>query len=229
VIKVKGNKIGRVNGLAVLSDATGGARAGNVLPIEAQVTPSQGYGGKTIATGALRIVARESVQNVSALIKSYTGEDISKYDIHIQFLGVHGVDGDSASITIATSIISDLTGLPVRQDVAMTGSLSVRGEVLPVGGVTAKIEGAASVGIKEVIIPKANAGDVVLDGELAEKITIYPVERLDEVLNIVLVGWSDTKSPRTFIAAEDKKILLRPAKEIEGKKTPAGSRPTTGL
>ena len=69
-----------------------------------------------------------------------TGKDISDYDIHIQFVDTHGVDGDSASITIATAVISALEEIPIRQDLAMTGSLSVRGEVLPIGGVTAKIE-----------------------------------------------------------------------------------------
>ncbi|MFW9994823.1 MAG: ATP-dependent protease LonB [Candidatus Odinarchaeota archaeon] len=225
VIQVSGSKVGRVNGLAVLADSTGGARAGNVLPIEAQVTPSQGFGGKTIATGALRIIARESVQNVSALIKSYTGKDISKFDIHIQFLGVHGVDGDSASITIATAIISDLENLPVRQDVAMTGSLSVRGEVLPVGGVTAKIEGAASVGIKEVIIPKTNSEDVVLDEEIKKLIKIHPVERLDEVLDIVLVGWNSQVREKKFTHG----VPLGEKFTTDAKKRATTGQPATGM
>ncbi|MHA1168065.1 MAG: ATP-dependent protease LonB [Candidatus Hodarchaeales archaeon] len=225
VIQTVGNKVGRVNGLAVLADPTGGARAGNVLPIEAQVTPSQGYGGKTIATGALRIIARESVQNVSALIKSYTGKDISKYDIHIQFLGVHGVDGDSASVTIATAIISALENLPVRQDVAMTGSLSVRGEVLPVGGVTAKIEGAMSVGIKEVIIPKANIEDVVLDAETRTKIKIHEASSLGDVLKIVLVGWDVKVSEGKFIHKLPLKADITAPKE----NTIINKKPVTGL
>ncbi|MHA2335576.1 MAG: ATP-dependent protease LonB [Candidatus Hodarchaeales archaeon] len=226
VIQVKGEKIGRVNGLAVLADSTGGARAGNVLPIEAKVTPAQGVGGRTIATGVLKTIARESVQNVSALIKTFTGKDVSKHDIHIQFLGIHGVDGDSASITIAIAIISDLVNMPVRQDVAMTGSLSVRGEVLPVGGVTAKIEGADSVGIKEVIIPKTNAEDVVLIDELKDKIIIYPVENLDEVLDIVLVGWSSSKQKKKFTSSVP--IGELPSRTALDKKPPVGS-PTTGL
>lgn len=193
VIKTEGQIVGRVNGLAVLSDPTGGARGGNVIPIEAQVTPSQGTGGRTIATGSLRIIARESVQNVSALIKLYTGKDISNKDVHIQFLGIHGVDGDSASITIATAIISALENIPVRQDIAMTGSLSVRGEVLPVGGVTAKIEGAASIGIKEIIIPEKNKDDLVLDPEIRDNVIIHTVSNLNEVLKIILVNWEPNK------------------------------------
>ena len=199
LLKVSGHQVGRVNGLAVMSDETGGTRAGSVMPIEAQVTPAQGTGGKTIATGGLRMIARESVQNVSALIKAYTGKDVSQYDIHVQFLGTHNVDGDSASITIATAIISDLTNYPVRQDVAMTGSLSVRGEVLPIGGVTAKIEGAYASGIHEIICPQLNMEDIVLPKDLREKINIHPVTNLSQVLEIVLVGWNASEQDRKFL------------------------------
>lgn len=199
VIQTTGAVVGKVNGLSVMSDPTGGARAGSVMPIEAQVTPAQGRGGRTIATGKLRIIARESVQNVSALIKTWTGRDIANHDVHIQFLGTHeGVEGDSASITIATAVISDIEDLPVRQEIAMTGSLSVRGEVLPVGGVTAKIEGAAAIGIREIIIPRANAEDVTLETHLKEDgILIHPVSSLQEVLAIALVGW-DKKRKEHF-------------------------------
>ena len=79
-----------------------------MLPVEALVTPSLGGGGKIHATGGLSDLAKESVTNVSAVIKKLTGKDISDYDIHIQFVDTHGVDGDSASITIATAIISAL-------------------------------------------------------------------------------------------------------------------------
>jgi Lon-like ATP-dependent protease len=148
-----------------------------------------------IATGGLRVIARESVQNVSAWFKKYTGTDIRNLDFHIQFLGVHGMDGDSASITIATAIMSDLENLPVRQDIAMTGSFSIRGSVLPIGGATAKIEGAYHAGIKEVIIPKGNVEDVVLEDKIREKIKILPVETLEEVLEIALIGWKKQTHP----------------------------------
>ncbi|NHJ00672.1 MAG: ATP-dependent protease LonB [Candidatus Heimdallarchaeota archaeon] len=205
VIQTAGGMVGRVNGLAVLADQTGGARGGHITPIEAQVTPAQGAGGKVIATGSLRVIARESVQNVSALIKKFTGKEISKMDVHIQFLGTHGIDGDSASVTIATAIMSDLVNLPVRQDLAMTGSLSVRGEVLPVGGTTAKIEGAAAVGIKDVIIPAANKDDVVLDDKVRESINIIPVKTLDEVLSLALIGWDKRKEVATLSSTSVKK------------------------
>ena len=188
VILNKGAIIGRVNGLYVTTDPTGGARAGGVTPIAAKVTPGA---GKIVATGKLRVIARESVQNVSALIKAYTGIDISKRDVHVQFLGTYGVEGDSASITIATAIVSDLEELPVKQNIAMTGSLSIRGEVLPVGGVSAKIEGAYSVGVKEIIIPYANLQDIVLEKAIKEDVKIYPVKTLMDVLSISLEGWKE--------------------------------------
>ncbi len=183
VIKTDGSEIGRVNGLAVI-----GEESGIVLPIEAVVAPAASKEeGKIIVTGKLGEIAKEAVQNVSAIIKRYKGEDISRYDIHVQFLQTYeGVEGDSASISVATAVISALENIPIRQDVAMTGSLSVRGEVLPIGGATPKIEAAIEAGIKKVIIPKANEKDVFLSPDKAEKIEIYPVERIDEVLEIAL-------------------------------------------
>ena len=174
-----GERIGRVNGLAVLGANSGLSDfSGIMLPVEALVTPSQGGGGKIHATGGLSDLAKESVTNVSAVIKKLTGKDISDYDIHIQFVDTHGVDGDSASITIATAIISALESIPIRQDLAMTGSLSVRGEVLPIGGVTAKIEAAARSGIKTVVIPRANMQDVLLDEKYEAMVEVVPVDTL---------------------------------------------------
>ncbi|MHA2346571.1 MAG: ATP-dependent protease LonB [Candidatus Hodarchaeales archaeon] len=198
IFETSGLIVGRVNGLAVMSDGTGAARGGHITPIEATVTPAQGSGGRVIATGNLRVIARESVQNVSAWFKKYTGTDIRNLDFHIQFLGVHGIDGDSASISIATAIMSDLEGLPVRQDLAMTGSFSVRGTVLPIGGATAKIEGAYEAGVKEIIIPKSNLEDVVLEDKIKEAVKITPVETLDEVLAIALIGWDNAKFKTKF-------------------------------
>jgi len=182
-----GERVGRVNGLAVLGADSGLSDfSGIMLPVEALVTPSHSAGGKVLATGGLSDLAKESVTNVSAVIKKLTGKDVSDYDIHIQFVDTHGVDGDSASITIATAIISALEDIPIRQDLAMTGSLSVRGEVLPIGGVTAKIESAARSGIKTVIIPKANMQDVLIDEQFKD-IEVITVDSLDEVMEHALV------------------------------------------
>lgn len=181
----EGAQVGRVNGLAVM-----GEDSGIVLPIIAEVTPTQSTSeGHIIATGLLKNIAREAVQNVSALIKKTTGKDISKMDVHIQFVGTYeGVEGDSASISIATAVLSAIQGIPVDQTVAMTGSLSVRGDVLPVGGVTYKIEAAALAGIKTVLIPKSNMGDVLIEDEYKDLIKIIPVSNIEEVLEYSLVG-----------------------------------------
>ncbi len=179
---VSGNLVGRVNGLAVV-----GNDAGSVLPITAEVTPSQGV-GMVIATGLLKEIAQESIKNVSALIKKFSGTDIRKVDIHVQFIGTYnGVEGDSASVTVATAVISALEDILVRQDVAMTGSLSVRGDVLPIGGVTYKIEAAAKAGIRTIIIPQSNLADVLIEERYTDMVTIIPVTRIEEVLRYALV------------------------------------------
>jgi Lon-like ATP-dependent protease len=179
-----GAEIGRVNGLAVLGDS----RAGLVLPIVAEATPAASRSeGRVIATGKLGTIAKEAVDNVSAIFKKYIGTEISRTDLHIQFLQTYeGVEGDSASISTAVAVISALSSIPVRQDVAMTGSLDVRGRVLPVGGITAKIEAAIDAGIGTAIIPKANGQDVYLPKEKAGKIEIIQVNDIAEVLEHVL-------------------------------------------
>ena len=105
-----------------------------------------------------------------------------------QFPGTHNVDGDSASITMATAIISAFEGVPIDQSLAMTGSLTVRGEVLPIGGVSAKIEAAAKSGIKRVVIPRSNMNDVLIDEKYESQVDILAVDSLDEVLEYALVG-----------------------------------------
>ncbi len=191
MFSTEGSAIGVVNGLAAINAQTGMAEfSGIVLPIVAEVTPAQTRdGGVVVATGKLGEIAREAVQNVSALVKKYTGEDISRYDIHIQFVGTSdGVEGDSASVSIATAVISALEGVPVDQSVAMTGSLSVRGQVLPVGGVTAKVEAAADSGIRRVLIPEENLEDLVLETRYRDTVEVIPVRTLRDVLSHALVG-----------------------------------------
>jgi len=185
VFRNSGAEVGRVNGLAVM-----GNDSGVMLPIVAEITPAQSKEeGRVIATGLLKEIALEAVQNVSALIKKFTGQDISSKDVHIQFIGTYeGVEGDSASISIATAVISALENVPVDQSVAMTGSLSVRGEVLPVGGVTPKIEAAVKAGIKKILIPRDNEGDVIIEEQYKEKVTIIPVTTISDVLENSLIG-----------------------------------------
>ena len=196
MFSVEGAAVGSVNGLAAINAQSGMSEfSGIVLPIVAEVTPAQTRdGGVVVATGKLGEIAKEAVQNVSALIKKYTGADISHYDIHIQFVGTSdGVEGDSASVSIATAVISALEGVPVDQSVAMTGSLSVRGNVLPVGGVTAKVEAAADSGIRRVLIPEDNVNDMVLEQRYRGQIEVIPVSTLRDVLKYALVGQGSQK------------------------------------
>ncbi len=185
VIITSGVQVGRVNGLAVIGGSA--AYSGIILPIEAEVALS-GKEKEIVATGKLGTIAKEAVKNVSAIIKRAFGADIKEYDIYVQFLQTYeGVEGDSASIAVATAIISALQNVSVRQDTAMTGSLSVRGEVLPIGGVSAKVEAAIDAGIKSVIVPHANMQDIIIDKKRLETIEIIPVKRISEVLEQAMV------------------------------------------
>lgn len=184
VIVTKGKKVGRVNGLAVLGG--GGMYSGIILPIEAAVGP-WGKEKEIVATGKLGDIAKEAVKNVTPLIRKGLSKDIKDYDIYVQFLQTYeGVEGDSASIAVASAIVSALQKVPIKQEVAMTGSLSVRGEVLPVGGVSSKVEAAIEAGIKTVIVPKSNMQDIVIDKKKLSKIKVVPVERLHEVLKAAM-------------------------------------------
>ncbi len=185
VFSTKGEHIGKVNGLAVLGDGSSGL----VMPIVAEVTPASSKNeGKLIATGKLGSIAKEAVENVSAIIKKHLGKNVASYDVHVQFLQTYeGVEGDSASISIAVAMLSAMEELPIRQDIAMTGSLSVRGDVLPIGGATAKTEAAIEAGIREVIVPRKNAPDIYLPPSLVDKIKISPVDNIVQVLEIALV------------------------------------------
>jgi Lon-like ATP-dependent protease len=95
---------------------------------------------------------------------------------------------------MATAIISAFEGVPIEQNLAMTGSLSIRGEVLPIGGVSAKIEAAAKSGIETIIIPRSNMQDVLIDEKYESMVTVIPVDSLDEVLKHALVGSEDKVS-----------------------------------
>ncbi|MEI6841682.1 MAG: ATP-dependent protease LonB, partial [Methanomicrobiales archaeon] len=180
---IEGTRIGRVNGLAVM-----GTDSGSVLPIMAEVTHAHGASGTVIATGMLKEIAQESILNVSAILKKFTGKDIKNLDVHIQFIGTYGgVEGDSASVSVATAVISAIEGIPVRQDIGMTGSLSVRGDVLPVGGVTFKIEAAAKAGLKMVLIPRSNVDDVLIEERFKSIVDVIPVDHIEDVLKYALV------------------------------------------
>ena len=190
MFRTSGEAVGMVNGLAALNASSNMAEySGIVLPIVAEVSPSQvKRAGHIVATGQLGTIAKEAVENISAVIKKYTMTNLSDSDIHLQYIGTYdGVEGDSASITMATVIISALENIPIRQDLAMTGSLSVRGKVLPVGGVTAKLEAAAASGIRMALIPADNAKDVMIENKYYKTMDIYTVETLRDVFEYAFV------------------------------------------
>ncbi len=190
LFNVTGEKVGMINGLAALNASSNMAEySGIVLPLVAEVSPSQTKrSGRIVATGQLGVIAKEAVENISAVIKKYTMTNLSDLDIHLQYIGTYdGVEGDSASITMATVIISALENIPIRQDLAMTGSLNVRGMVQPVGGVTAKLEAAAESGIKIALIPEDNAKDVMIQSKYYDMMEIYTVETLRDVFEYAFV------------------------------------------
>jgi Lon-like ATP-dependent protease len=181
LFKKKGYKIGYANGMAIIGSK------GIVLPVEADVVYSPGH-AKIIVGTELGKIAKNAIKNVSGIIKKLCGKDLKDYDIYVQFIGPHfgQLEGDSASITVALAIFSAITKIPVKLSVAMTGSLSIKGEVLPVGGVTQKILGAFEEGFREFIVPKRNKDDVVLDKKILKQIKIHFVETFYEVLEICL-------------------------------------------
>lgn len=203
VISTKGTEVGKVNGLAVIGASP--PYAGMVMPIEAEVVAGGGKNQNNFtATGKLGEIAKESVTNISALIKKIFHQDLNKdYSVYIQFIQTHsGVEGDSASIAIATAVVSALKEIPIKQYIAMTGSLSIRGEVLPIGGVSAKVEGAHESGIKKIIVPQANMQDLVISEELRKNVEIIPVTHFSQVLELVL----DWKKKDEKIKTQIKKL-----------------------
>ena len=196
VFNTSGFSIGKVNGLAVVGGTI--MSSGIIVPIVSEVTPASSRAeGKFIPTGKLGKIANEAVKNVSAVIKKHMAKDVASYDMHVQFLQTYeGIEGDSASISVAVSIISAMEGIPVDQSCAMTGSLSVRGDVLPVGGVSSKVEAAINSGIKKVIIPQTNVDDISLDKDTIKKIKIIPVKTLAQVIKYAL---KDSKRTREII------------------------------
>jgi ATP-dependent Lon protease len=185
-------QIGYVNGLAVY-----GPNMGTLLEIEATVTPADGLNGKITVTGIIeeeetgsygrkfrrKSTSRGSVDNVLTAIRKYLDIDPRTFDIHVNFPGGVPVDGPSAGITMATAIYSAITKVPVNNEVAMTGEVSIRGYVKPIGGVMAKIEAAKKAGAKKVIIPRGNWNEGFENNE----IKIVAVDRIEEVIREALL------------------------------------------
>ncbi|WCE30577.1 endopeptidase La [Vibrio sp. SCSIO 43137] len=179
------NRIGQVTGLAWTEVG------GDLLTIETEAMPGK---GKLTQTGSLGDVMQESIQAAMTVVRTRTGklginEDFyEKRDIHVHVPeGATPKDGPSAGIAMCTALVSSLTGNPVRADVAMTGEITLRGEVLPIGGLKEKLLAAHRGGIKTVLIPKDNERDLeeIPDNVIAD-LVIKPVQWIDEVLSVAL-------------------------------------------
>ncbi|GAB4262275.1 Lon family ATP-dependent protease [Thermincola ferriacetica] len=170
-------EVGRVFGLGVIGFV------GSVLEIEAVAFPVNKDGaGKIRFNETAGSMAKDSVFNAASVIRKITGEDISNYDIHVNVVGGGKIDGPSAGIAILTAIISAIQNKPIRQDVALTGEISIQGKVKAVGGVFEKIYGAKQAGMKYVIVPKENEKDVPYDLKGIEVILAGRVEDVIEFM-----------------------------------------------
>ena len=179
------NQVGQVTGLAWTEVG------GELLTIEAVVLPGK---GKTITTGKLGEVMQESIQAALSVVRSRSialgiSEDFyQKNDIHIHLPeGATPKDGPSAGIGICIAMVSALTGIPVRATVAMTGEITLRGEVLPIGGLKEKLLAAHRGGIKIVLIPEDNVKDLAeIPENIKNRLDIHPVKWIDQVLDFAL-------------------------------------------
>jgi ATP-dependent Lon protease len=184
-LAAKENQIGQVTGLAWTEVG------GDLLTIEAAVMPGK---GNVIRTGSLGDVMKESVEAARSVVRSRSrrlgvkDEAFEKQDIHIHVPeGATPKDGPSAGIAMTTALVSVLTGIPVRADVAMTGEITLRGEVLPIGGLKEKLLAAHRGGIKLVLIPEENVKDLTeIPDNVKNAIEIVPVRWIDKVLELAL-------------------------------------------
>ena len=193
------NQIGQVTGLAWTSVG------GELLTIEAVALPGK---GRYVKTGSLGDVMQESIQAASTVVRSRSqmlgipSSYHEKHDVHFHVPeGATPKDGPSAGVAMCTALVSVLTNIPVRADVAMTGEITLRGEVLPIGGLKEKLLAAKRGGVKTVIIPKENERDLKeVPDNIKERLTIKPVKWIDEVLAIALETMPTPLSDEEFRA-----------------------------
>jgi len=184
-LAAKENHVGQVTGLAWTEVG------GDLLTIEAAVMPGKGV---ITRTGSIGDVMKESVEAARTVVRSrskllgITDEAFEKKDIHIHFPdGATPKDGPSAGIAITTALVSVFTGIPIRSDVAMTGEITLRGEVLPIGGLKEKLLAAHRGGIKLALIPEENVKDLIdIPDNVKNAIEIIPVRWIDKVLELAL-------------------------------------------
>lgn len=206
------DQIGQVKGLAWTEVG------GELLSIEAIVLPGK---GKTIYTGQLGEVMQESIQAALSVVKARSEilgvpkNFFDKHDIHIHVPeGATPKDGPSAGISMCTALVSVITQIPIRADYAMTGEITLRGEVLPIGGVKEKLLAAHRSGIKNVIIPVENVKDLKeIPDNIKQDLNIKPVRWIDEVLSSALNGYHERirkrKKAKSAMSGVGKKVKLR--------------------
>jgi ATP-dependent Lon protease len=193
------NKIGQVTGLAWTSVG------GELLTIEAVAVAGK---GRHVQTGSLGDVMQESIQAATTVVRSRSqmlgipANYHENHDVHIHVPeGATPKDGPSAGVAMCTALVSVLTSIPVRSDVAMTGEITLRGEVLPIGGLKEKLLAARRGGIKTVIIPKENERDLKeVPANIKEHLNIRPVKWIDEVLALALESMPEPLSDEAFLA-----------------------------
>jgi ATP-dependent Lon protease len=198
----KENQLGQVTGLAWTEVG------GDLLTIEAALMPGK---GNIIRTGSIGDVMKESVEAARSVVRSRSRqlgireEMFEKKDIHIHFPeGATPKDGPSAGIAISTALVSILTGIPVRADVAMTGEITLRGEVLPIGGLKEKLLAAHRGGIKTVLIPEENVKDLTeIPDNVKNSIEIVPVRWIDKVLEMALETIPKPLADEEVVVAKD--------------------------
>lgn len=172
-------EIGHIYGLAV------SGFVGSTLEIETMVYPAKEKGkGIVRFNDTAGSMAKDSVFNAASVIRKITGLDMSDYDIHVNVIGGAKIDGPSAGAAITVCIISALQNKPIRQDMAVTGEISIRGKIKPVGGIFEKIYGARRKGIKHVVVPYDNRQDV---SSSLEDIRVTAVKDIEELLGLILV------------------------------------------
>jgi ATP-dependent Lon protease len=213
-IAEKKNQVGQVTGLAWTEVG------GELLTIEAVTVPGK---GKTITTGKLGEVMQESISAALTVVRNRTPRFVGvpddfyqKNDIHIHLPeGATPKDGPSAGVGICTAMVSMLTGIPVRADVAMTGEITLRGEVLVIGGLKEKLLAAHRGGIKTVLIPEENVKDLVeIPDNIKNKLEIIPVKWIDQVLDLAL-----ERKPEMRKVSEDKVGPVPPAGDDKSSST----------
>lgn len=172
-------EVGRVFGLAVTGFV------GSILEVEAIAFPAREPGkGNLRFNETAGSMARDSVFNATAVFRLLTGQDLSDYDVHVNVIGGANIDGPSAGLAILAALISAVEKRPVRQDVAVTGEISIQGKVKPVGGIVEKIYGARQAGMRYVILPQANLAEVPQE---LPGIEVIPVDTVAEALEHLLL------------------------------------------